>query len=440
MQHNNIKALLIIVLGLISGVALKAQGVDSLSFYLEYAAKNNPELKGYFLNYQASQEKIPQAGAWSDPQLDIGFFVKPMDIVGGQQIADITLMQMFPWFGTKKAAQTEAVHMAQMAYEQFREAKDQLYLELYTQWYALSALKQQLSINRENLSLLKQVEQLSLRKVSAPPLDGGITAMGSSSPGMAGVLRVQLEALDVENNIESILSEMEAEKARFNALLNRPLDAEVFLPDTLIQVPLFLDKEIVLKQVESQNPALNMLKAEELAFRAKNEMNKKMGLPMLGVGLQYMLIGESEMMNSNPDGGMNGMDMLMPMVSVSLPIYRNKYKASRRESRFMWEAATEKYHNSLNTLQSELHKLISGLENAERKIALYRKQEQLAQTGYNLLVAGYASAKSDISELIQLQRQLLDYQLKLAKAIAEYNTLAASVLKLQSFNTANNLN
>lgn len=440
MQHNNIKALLIIVLGLISGVALKAQGVDSLSFYLEYAAKNNPELKGYFLNYQASQEKIPQAGAWSDPQLDIGFFVKPMDIVGGQQIADITLMQMFPWFGTKKAAQTEAVHMAQMAYEQFREAKDQLYLELYTQWYALSALKQQLSINRENLSLLKQVEQLSLRKVSAPPLDGGITAMGSSSPGMAGVLRVQLEALDVENNIESILSEMEAEKARFNALLNRPLDAEVFLPDTLIQVPLFLDKEIVLKQVESQNPALNMLREEELAFRAKNEMNKKMGLPMLGVGLQYMLIGESEMMNSNPDGGMNGMDMLMPMVSVSLPIYRNKYKASRRESRFMWEAATEKYHNSLNTLQSELHKLISGLENAERKIALYRKQEQLAQTGYNLLVAGYASAKSDISELIQLQRQLLDYQLKLAKAIAEYNTLAASVLKLQSFNTANNLN
>ncbi|NLX73207.1 MAG: TolC family protein [Bacteroidales bacterium] len=440
MQHNNIKALLIIVLGLISGVALKAQGVDSLSFYLEYAAKNNPELKGYFLNYQASLEKIPQAGAWSDPQLDIGFFVKPMDIVGGQQIADITLMQMFPWFGTKKAAQTEAVHMAQMAYEQFREAKDELYLELYTQWYALSALKQQLSINRDNLSLLKQVEQLSLRKVSAPPLDGGITAMGSSSPGMAGVLRVQLEALDVENNIESILSEMEAEKARFNALLNRPLDAEVFLPDTLIQVPLFLDKEIVLKQVESQNPALNMLREEELAFRAKNEMNKKMGLPMLGVGLQYMLIGESEMMNSNPDGGMNGMDMLMPMVSVSLPIYRNKYKASRRESRFMWEAATEKYHNSLNTLQSELHKLISGLENAERKIALYRKQEQLAQTGYNLLVAGYASAKSDISELIQLQRQLLDYQLKLAKAIAEYNTLAASVLKLQSFNTANNLN
>lgn len=440
MQHNNIKALLIIVLGLISGVALKAQGVDSLSFYLEYAAKNNPELKGYFLNYQASQEKIPQAGAWSDPQLDIGFFVKPMDIVGGQQIADITLTQMFPWFGTKKAAQTEAVHMAQMAYEQFREAKDELYLELYTQWYALSALKQQLSINRDNLSLLKQVEQLSLRKVSAPPLDGGITAMGSSSPGMAGVLRVQLEALDVENNIESILSEMEAEKARFNALLNRPLDAEVFLPDTLIQVPLFLDKEIVLKQVESQNPALNMLREEELAFRAKNEMNKKMGLPMLGVGLQYMLIGESEMMNSNPDGGMNGMDMLMPMVSVSLPIYRNKYKASRRESRFMWEAATEKYHNSLNTLQSELHKLISGLENAERKIALYRKQEQLAQTGYNLLVAGYASAKSDISELIQLQRQLLDYQLKLAEAIAEYNTLAASVLKLQSFNTANNLN
>ncbi len=440
MKTNKIFLVLIILLAaVVLSNSVNAQN-DSLRHYLEVAAKNNPGVKAEYSAYQASLQKIPQAGAIPDMQLDMGFYTPGMDIVDGRQLADFTLMQMFPWFGTKKAAQTEAVHMAQMAYEQFREAKDELYLELYTQWYALSALKQQLSINRDNLSLLKQVEQLSLRKVSAPPLDGGITAMGSSSPGMAGVLRVQLEALDVENNIESILSEMEAEKARFNALLNRPLDAEVFLPDTLIQVPLFLDKEIVLKQVESQNPALNMLREEELAFRAKNEMNKKMGLPMLGVGLQYMLIGESEMMNSNPDGGMNGMDMLMPMVSVSLPIYRNKYKASRRESRFMWEAATEKYHNSLNTLQSELHKLISGLENAERKIALYRKQKQLAQTGYNLLVAGYASAKSDISELIQLQRQLLDYQLKLAEAIAEYNTLAASVLKLQSFNTANNLN
>ena len=70
---------------------------------------------------------------------------------------------------------------------------------------------------------------------------------------------------------------------------------------------------------------------------------------MLGVGLQYMLIGESEMMNSNPDGGMNGMDKAYAYGLCSLPIYRNKYKASRRESRFMWEAATEKYHNSLNT-------------------------------------------------------------------------------------------
>ncbi len=45
---------------------------------------NNPGLNADFLAYKASLEKVPQAGAWPDPKLDIGFFLKPMDLVGGR--------------------------------------------------------------------------------------------------------------------------------------------------------------------------------------------------------------------------------------------------------------------------------------------------------------------------------------------------------------------
>ncbi|MDD4285175.1 MAG: TolC family protein, partial [Fermentimonas sp.] len=158
MKIYNIKLLFILLLGIIITLPVKGQGTDSLNHYLEVAAKNNPGLNADFLAYKASLEKIQQSGTWPDPQLDIGFFLKPMDIVGGQQIADFTLMQMFPWFGTKKAAQTEATHMARMSYEQFRETRDNLFLEVYTQWYILSTLKEQINNNRENLQLLKQLE------------------------------------------------------------------------------------------------------------------------------------------------------------------------------------------------------------------------------------------------------------------------------------------
>jgi outer membrane protein TolC len=439
MKPYNLFGALLVVLGLMGTHAAVAQTPDSLDRYLEIAAMNNPGLNADFLAYKASLEKVPQAGAWPDPKLDIGFFLKPMDLVGGRQIADFTLMQMFPWFGTKKAAQTEATHMARMAYEKFTETRDNLYLEVYTQWYILSTLVEQLRNNRENLQLLKQLEELALRKVSSP--SGGMTsAMGRTAPGMSDVLRVQLEMAEIENNIESILSEIAAEKAKFNALLNRPVGVEVILPDSIVKVPFLFDEGVSISEIENHNPMLGMLEEEAQAYLAKEEMEKKMSYPMLGLGLQYMLIGESAA--TPADQGMNnsmsGMDMVMPMVSITLPIYRNKYKAQQRESRFLWQSAREKYHNTLNMLQSDLFKLKHQLDDAERKIALYRKQEQLARTTYNLVVQEFVSAKSDLTNVIQVQRQLLDYQLRKAEAIAEYNTRVASIRKLRSFNSSNN--
>jgi outer membrane protein TolC len=270
---------------------------------------------------------------------------------------------------------------------------------------------------------------------------GGMSSgMGSAAPGMSDVLRVQLEMVEVENNIESILSEIAAEKAKFNALLNRPVDREVILPDSIVKVPFFFDEGVTMDEIENQNPMLDMLAEEELAYRAKGEMEQKMSYPMFGIGLQYMLIGESTTapMDQRVEPEMTGMDMIMPMVSITLPIYRNKYKAEQRESRFLWQSAREKYNNTLNMLQSDLFKLKQQLDDAERKIALYKKQEQLARTTYQLVVQEFVSAKSDLTNVIQVQRQLLDYQLRTAEAIAEYNTRVASIRKLRSFNSPNN--
>ena len=496
MKPYNLFGVILVVLTLMGANPVVAQTPDSLTHYLETAAKNNPGLNADFLTYKASLEKVPQAGAWPDPKLEIGFFLKPMDIVGGRQIADFTLMQMFPWFGTKKAAQTEATHMAKMAYEKFRETRDNLYLEVYTQWYLLSTLVEQLRNNRDNLQLLKQLEELALRRVSSPsggsssgytvpapspvtkgsatsPAGGGMagmesmggtaassgtssssgmsfgmgssggtmsSGMGSAAPGMSDVLRVQLEIAEIENNIESILSEIVAGKAKFNALLNRPAGVEVILPDSITKVPFLFDEGVSMDEIENRNPMLGMLKEEELAYRAKGEMDQKMSYPMFGIGLQYMLIGEiaAVPMDQGMEPEMNGMDMVMPMVSISLPLYRNKYKAQQRESRFLWQSAWEKYNNTLNMLQSDLFKLKHQLDDAERKIALYQKQEQLALTTYQLVVQEFVSAKSDLTNVIQVQRQLLDYQLRKAEAIAEYNTRVASIRKLRSFNSFNN--
>ena len=136
----------------------QAQTTDSLSHYLETAARNNPSVNSSFALYKASLEKIPQAGAFSDPELEMGFFFKPMEQLSGKQVADFTLMQMFPWFGTRKAARNEATEMARMAYEQFRETRNNLFYEVKSQWYQLNNLNEQYKNTAANLELLKQLE------------------------------------------------------------------------------------------------------------------------------------------------------------------------------------------------------------------------------------------------------------------------------------------
>lgn len=481
--------------GLISDSLIVApiprQAPDSLAHYLETAARNNPGVKAYFLAYKASLEKMPQAGAYPDPELEIGFFLQPMEILDGRQIADFTLMQMFPWFGTRKAARTEAEHMANMAFEQFRETRDNLYLQVYTQWFLLCSLQQQLNNSRENRDYLKQLETLALRKFSASsagnagsggrtqtapvtsPASTGTSSMGTSgnmgsmgspmggsatrsstsgssmssmgsgagmqsmsaSTGMSDVLRIQLEIAELENSIESILSQIDAETAAFNALLNRPSGNKVHLPDSITPIPFSLDVALTAEQISLNNPMLAMIDEEGAAYRAKAEMDKKMSYPMLGIGLQYSVIGKRMDMGHAglPVTEMNGMDMIMPMVSISLPLYRSKYKAQQRESSIRWQASRQQYADTQNALQTELYRTRHSLDDASRKITLYEKQSQLAQTTYHLLVQEFVSGKSDLTDVIQVQRQLLDYRLKKAEAVAEYNTMVASIQKLVSF-------
>ena len=85
---------------------------DSLYHYLEVAAKNNPTVLQKFSEYQAALQKIPQVGSLSDPELSMGVFLSPMELMDGKQVADIRLMQMLPWFGVLRSAKDEMSMMA----------------------------------------------------------------------------------------------------------------------------------------------------------------------------------------------------------------------------------------------------------------------------------------------------------------------------------------
>ena len=466
----------------------QAQTTDSLSYYLETAARNNPSVNSSFALYKASLEKIPQAGAFSDPELEMGFFFKPMEQLSGKQVADFTLMQMFPWFGTRKAALNEATEMARMAYEQFRETRNNLFYEVKSQWYQLNNLNEQYKNTAANLELLKQLEQLALSRYTAssvpgrptpsvaPPVTspvpqtpannsmGGMENMGTSpstasaTPGgnttmsgmggsmaggtmgsgssgsMSDVLRIQIEMAELENNLEALRSNRKAAEAQFNSLLNRDQDLPVQTSDSLAQKLFSIEDNAVLDSIILSNPMLSMLEAEANAYKAKAEMDKKMSLPMFGIGLQYSIMAKNseEMARMSGMSNMNGMDMVMPMIKISIPIFRRKYNAQQRESRHYREASELKYEDTLNQLHAEYIALKQQLADASRKIDLYAKQQDLSRSTYQLMIREFSAGTTSLTDIIQLERQLLDYSLKKSEAVAGYNTLIAGLEKLVS--------
>ena len=416
MIKNKINWVFLALVMLMMNVSLHSYGqaTDSIEHYIELAGRNNPRIKSDFLKYKSSLERIPQAGAYPDPTLDIGVFLKPMDIIDGKQVADFKLMQMFPWFGTKKAARTEAEQMAKMAYEEFRLSVNNLYLDVYTKWYEMSSLQQQLKYSNENKALLLQLEKLAERKFSSP-------TNGTGGGGMSDVLRIQLEIAELDNTIESIEAELSSKKTAFNAVLNEPAQNKISVSDTIIQTPYVFNLTAV------------------MGYKAKAAADKKMSYPTLGVGVQYSLINKRSDMVL-PVTHMNGMDMFMPMVSISLPIYRGKYKAQQKESELAILSTVEKYEDTRNSLEAQAYQVKYELDDAARKIELYEKQTTLAQTTYKLLVQEFVSGRNDLTNLIQVHRQLIDYKFKRADATARYNTVVASIKSLISFNTPEHFN
>jgi len=174
------------------------------------------------------------------------------------------------------------------------------------------------------------------------------------------------------------------------------------------------------------NPMLRMLQFEQQSLEARKLMVTKMGYPMIGVGLNYSLIGKSEMSTSP----MNGSDMIMPMVTATLPIYRKKYKAMQQEVELMKTANQQGYQATANALQTEYYKAMQLHHDSERRMKLYADQNQLASQSLDILLKSFAASGTNLTDILRVQQQMLDYGFKQVDAVADYNTSVAWIKRL----------
>jgi outer membrane protein TolC len=478
MKTTTYKKLLITIIALGSWVVASSQQYpDSLLWYLEIAAKNNPGVLQKFSEYQAALQKIPQVGSLPDPELSAGVFLSPMELVSGNQIADLRLMQMFPWFGVLRYGKDEMSLMAKAKFELFRDAKLQVFYDVQRSWYELYKVQKDISISEKNIEILKLIERLALVRFKSAALEStgsssqnqvnfpvssssnntgssGMQTMGagqsntgssgsnqsssmqtgamgssSGSSGLADIYRIQIESSDLENNIALLKNQQNSIIAKFNTYLNRPVTSPVYIYENVTRDSLEFSLTVVSDSMLAHNPMLGMLDFEKQSLEARKKMVTRMGYPMVGLGLNYSVIGKSAMSTSS----MNGKDMVMPMVVLTLPIYRKKYTAMQNEAELLKTATSENYQTTANSLQSEYYQAVLLYQDALRRVKLYENQFQLASKSFDLMLKSFSTSSSGLTDVLRVRQQTLDYELRQVDAVADFNTSIAWLKRLMAY-------
>ncbi len=164
------------------------------------------------------------------------------------------------------------------------------------------------------------------------------------------------------------------------------------------------------------NPDLQALDHELEAARSNEELAKKKSYPDFGIGVGF--IDTAHAAASGVDD--SGKDPVIAMVSLTLPIWTDNYKAAQRQAQAQLNQKAYEKNQMQNYLAADAQQLLYEFEDSSRKIKLYR--DVIIPKAKEMLIASesaYQAGTIDFLSLIDAQRLLLNYQLDYERYLAE---------------------
>lgn len=382
-----------------------AELYPELEVYVRMALENNSELKALDFLYRSKAEKSRETGVLPDPELGISYDFNPMmsESVAGR--FSVSVMQMFPWFGTLQARRD--MQMALAGAE--RAAIDIRRLELLKQvrmtWFDIVEMHHHIDVTWENLQLLGELEKLVE------------TRYETARAGQADILRIQMEEQRIRTRLADQEGMLSALTASFNALLNRNPAAEVLVPDDIVRRDYTYSVVQARSLARSRNPVFENLSAKETELRMRDRIARLDGRPSFGLGLEVMG-RDFGPMSMNPEAT----ESFIGMATVRLPIYRGRTRSQQRQVGQELSAINQLRGQAENRLDAELSEALEDARRYDRAIRLMEVELiPRAEQALEILREEYASGSVRFDELLQIQRELLDLEMDLYEAIAGQN-------------------
>ena len=399
MKHIKLNIKTVLIFG--SFLFVLKGNAQQLETLIDEGLKNSPEIQKFELRYDITSEKINEANTIPNTEFSVGYFVSEPETRVGAQRARFSVKQMLPWFGTITARENYTSSMADADYVDVTIAKRKLALSVSQFYYQLYEIRAKQKVLNENIELLKTYEQLALTSVE----------VGKASA--VDVLRLQIRQNELEQEKEVLTQQSKGIQAAMNSLLNRKYDIEVTVVDAL-EIP---NEDFQLSyDALSLNPEL--LKYDKLyeSVTQSEVLNQQEGMPMIGFGLDYIPVSERTDMSMID----NGKDILMPMVSISIPIFNTKYKSVSKQNELRKQEIEFQKYERLNILQADLSKAISQRNQSRIKYDIQAKNLKQAKDAETILVKSYETGTIDFNDVLDIQELQLKFQMNQIESVKAY--------------------
>jgi len=376
---------------------------QQLETYINEAFANSPEIKKFELQYSIATEKVNEVNTLPSTEFGVGYFVSEPETRTGAQTFRVSAKQMLPWFGTITSRENYINSLADAKYEDIVIAKRKLMVSVSQSYYNLYSNKKKQTILSENIKLLETYEKLALTSVE----------VGKAS--VVDVLRLQMRQNEMQQLLAVLVQQFLAEQSAFNNLLNR---------ESTLKVPVVNQLNIPSDDFEiaTKNLALHpeLLKFDKLyqSVEKSELLNQKENSPMIGFGLDYINVEKRPNMAFSD----NGKDIIMPMVTLSIPIFSNAYKSKSKQNELQQQEINAQKQERLNALKTLLDEAINTRISARISYTTQAKNLQQAKNAEEILIKNYETGTIDFKDVLDIQELQLKFQINQIESIKSYYT------------------
>ncbi|MXX87359.1 MAG: TolC family protein [Acidobacteria bacterium] len=377
---------------------------------LDNAIERHPALLASRANYQATRERVPQVTALPDPTLNVSQALRRVETRVGSQTGGITLTQSLPWFGTRDLRGRVALSEADAQFLRLQAEEREVISRAKRAFYDIAYLDTALRLLEEERSLLGHYETLARARYA--------TGQGLQQ----AVIRLQAELTRIDDRQRQLTGQRRTLAANLNTLCARSPETAVPPIRPMEPPAVSLDRAQLMDLGERNRQELRAATALIEASEDAVELAGMNFRPRFTASLALMNVAGRDPADAlgplPPDEGKNSLSLSL---GVSLPVWKDKYRAGVEEAGHRLTANRRRLEEAQDAMENTVELALIRIETIGGQLALLetvlipQSEETLRATE-----TAYETGQVGVLDLLDGERVQLDVLRMRARYVSDF--------------------